>query len=61
MEYRTLGRTGIKVSEIGFGGEWLGIVEFTNNVRNGSLLYLIRRLRNGTKQLCNCIIRPSGI
>ncbi len=23
MEYRTLGRTGIKVSEIGFGGEWL--------------------------------------
>ncbi|MBQ9324766.1 MAG: aldo/keto reductase [Clostridia bacterium] len=23
MEYRTLGKTGLKVSEIGFGGEWL--------------------------------------
>ncbi len=24
MEYRTLGKTGLKVSEIGFGGEWVG-------------------------------------
>ena len=23
MNYRTLGKTGLKVSEIGFGGEWL--------------------------------------
>ena len=23
MQYRTLGKTGLKVSEIGFGGEWL--------------------------------------
>ncbi len=23
MQYRTLGRTGLKVSEVGFGGEWL--------------------------------------
>ena len=23
MNYRALGKTGIKVSEIGFGGEWL--------------------------------------
>ena len=23
MEYRVLGKTGLKVSEIGFGGEWL--------------------------------------
>ena len=23
MRYRTLGKTGLKVSEIGFGGEWL--------------------------------------
>ena len=24
MEYRILGKTGLKVSEIGFGGEWVG-------------------------------------
>ena len=24
MNYRALGNTGLKVSEIGFGGEWLG-------------------------------------
>ena len=23
MNYRTLGKTGLQVSEIGFGGEWL--------------------------------------
>ena len=23
MEYRCLGKTGLRVSEIGFGGEWL--------------------------------------
>ena len=23
MNYRVLGKTGLKVSEIGFGGEWL--------------------------------------
>ena len=23
MQYRELGRTGLKVSEIGFGGEWM--------------------------------------
>ena len=23
MQYRTLGKTGLKVSEIGFGGEWM--------------------------------------
>ena len=23
MQYRTLGKTGLRVSEIGFGGEWL--------------------------------------
>ena len=23
MKYRTLGKSGLKVSEIGFGGEWL--------------------------------------
>ena len=24
MRYRTLGRTGLEVSEIGFGAEWIG-------------------------------------
>ena len=30
MQYRTLGTTGLKVSEIGFGGEWMdGTLEET--------------------------------
>ena len=30
MQYRTLGNTGLKVSEIGFGGEWMdGTLEET--------------------------------
>lgn len=32
MEYRVLGKTGIKVSEIGFGGEWLERHEFDESV-----------------------------
>ncbi len=32
MRYRELGRTGLKVSEIGFGGEWLERHEFDESV-----------------------------
>ncbi len=32
MNYRTLGKTGLKVSEIGFGGEWLERHEETDSV-----------------------------
>ena len=32
MNYRVLGKTGLKVSEIGFGGEWLERHEFDESV-----------------------------
>ena len=32
MRYKTLGKTGLKVSEIGFGGEWLERHDFDESV-----------------------------
>ncbi len=38
MNYRILGKTGLKVSEIGFGGEWLDVEPVLQNETIGSQL-----------------------
>ena len=47
MNYRTLGRTGLTVSEIGFGGEWLERHEESESVE--LLRYASSKGINGIK------------